>query len=235
MKSIDRWRRGFRQYDVRGKAERHLALLEDRVFDLRNRTDTSGRVELNALTFSSPAKRQGTLYIPTRVRALRYFLNTCDFPSASVFVDLGCGKGQTLLVASRFPFKRVVGIEYTRELCTIATANVQAYRKQHPAVVSIDVIEADAAEYEVKPDENVFYMYHPFGPNVLRQVVLNILSSVERHSRPVWIVYCHPLYGDVIESCGGEVGSAGTFVRVRTFRYALKEFAVYGLRHARAA
>ena len=146
-------------------------------------------------------------------------------------MDLGCGKGQVLLVASRFAFKRVVGVEFTRELCSIATANVQAYRKRHRDAVPIDVIEADAAEYEVKPDENVFYMYHPFGPAVVRRVVINILSSVARYSRPVWIVYCHPMYGGVIESCADKTGSSRTFVRVRTFTYALKEFAVYTSRH----
>jgi predicted RNA methylase len=214
-------------YDFRGTIERRLALLEDRVFDLKNRTDTRGRVEPSALSVSSLARHPGTLYVPTRARALRYFLNTCEFPPASVFVDLGCGKGQVLLVASRFAFKRVVGVEYTRELCNIATANEQAYRKRHRDSVHIDVVEADAAEYEIKPDENVFYMYHPFGPDVVRQVVLNIMSSVARHSRPVWIVYCHPKYGSVIEDCADKAGCSWTLARVRTFTYALKEFAVY--------
>jgi predicted RNA methylase len=225
---LDRLRHGLRDYDIRGTIERRLALLDDRVFDLRNRTDTRGRAGPDALSISRPTKRQGTLYVPTRARALRNFLRTCDFPPGSVFVDLGCGKGQVLLVASCFAFKRVVGVEYTRELCSLATANVQAFRKRHRDAVPIEIIEADAAEYEVKPDENVFYMYHPFGPDVLRQVVLNILSSAARHSRPVWIVYCHPVHCDVIESC---VESSGMFVRVRTFTYARKEFAVYMLRH----
>jgi SAM-dependent methyltransferase len=223
-------RRSLRGPDVRGTIERRLAQLEDRVFDLRNRTDTSSPVKLNALAVSSPTKRLGRSYAPTRARALRCFLNTCEFPPDSVFVDLGCGKGQTLLVASRFAFRRVVGVEFAHELCGIAAANVQAYRKRHRDAAPIDVIEGDAAEYEVKPDENVFYMFDPFKPAVVRRVVLNILSSVAQHSRPVWIVYCHPTYGGVIESCAGGSGSPGMFVHVRTFTYAWKEFAVYKLR-----
>lgn len=229
MALLDRLLRGLLGYDIRGTVERRLALLEDRVFDLRNRTDTRASVGPDLISLSRPTRRQGTLYVPTRARAMRSFLSTCEFPPGSVFVDLGCGKGQALLVASRFAFKRVIGVEYTHDLCGLATANVQAYRKRHRDAVPIDVIEADAAEYEVKPDENVFYMYHPFGPDVLRRVVLNILSSAARHNRPVWIVYCHPVHGDVIESC---VESSGTFVRVRTFKYARKEFAVYALHHA---
>ena len=231
MTLLDRLRRSLRDYDVRGTVERRLALLEDRVFDLRNRTDTRASVGPDLISLSRPTRRQGTLYVPTRARALRNFLGTCEFPPGSVLVDLGCGKGQVLLVASRCAFKRVVGVEYTHELCSLATANVQSFRKRHRDAVPIDVIEADAAEYEVKPDENVFYMYHPFGPDVLRRVVLNILLSAARHNRPVWIVYCHPVHGDVIES---RVESSVTFVRVRTFTYARKEFAVYMLRHAQA-
>jgi predicted RNA methylase len=227
VKLLDRLRRSLRDHDVRGIAEKRLDLLEDRLFDLRNRTDTRGRVELNTIFTSRTTGRPGITYLPTRVRALRRFLSACEFPSDSVFVDLGCGKGQTLLVASCSGFKRVVGVENRHELCGIAAANVQAFRKRHRDAAPIDVVEADAAEYDIRPDENVFYMYHPFGPDVVRQVVLNILKSVARHSRPVWIVYCRPMYGDVIENCAGQAGSSGAFARVRTVRYAQKEFAVY--------
>src|SRR5262245_38553083 len=33
-----------------------------------------------------------------------------------VFVDLGSGKGRALLLASRYPFKRVIGVEISRVL-----------------------------------------------------------------------------------------------------------------------
>src|SRR5512143_830432 len=90
-----------RQLGVRGTIEeRLLAAIEDRAFDLRNRTSTRGLVDLDALSISGPNRGAGCRYCPTRARALRLLLAQCSFPAGSVFVDFGCGKGRALLVAS---------------------------------------------------------------------------------------------------------------------------------------
>jgi len=44
-----------------------------------------------------------------------------------VFVDLGCGKGKPLLVASRFPFKRIVGVDISESAVAIARSNIEIF------------------------------------------------------------------------------------------------------------
>ncbi len=44
------------------------------------------------------------------------------------FVDLGSGKGRTLLMASEYPFKRIVGVELIAELHRAAEENIRDYR-----------------------------------------------------------------------------------------------------------
>ena len=41
-----------------------------------------------------------------------------------VFVDLGSGKGRILLLASRYPFRGVVGVEFAHELNEVAERNI---------------------------------------------------------------------------------------------------------------
>jgi len=217
--------RSLRNTGVRGTVESCLAVLEDGAFDVRNRTDTHRTIDLSDLAIPEPNKLPGYRYEASRARALRSVLSTCEFPPASVFVDLGCGKGRAMLVASQFAFKRVVGVEVSRELCDIAAANVRTYRKRHRDAAPVDIIEADAVGYEVKPDENVFYLFNPFGRDMLRQVVRNISSSVASHRRPVWIIYNDP-------RCAGEIESSGAFVHLRTVTYGANTFAVYASRTA---
>ena len=43
------------------------------------------------------------------------------------FVDLGSGKGRTLLMASEYPFRRIVGVEILPELHRAAEENIANY------------------------------------------------------------------------------------------------------------
>src|ERR1019366_9273060 len=45
-------------------------------------------------------------------------------PDGFTFIDLGSGKGRTLLMASAYPFRRIVGVELLAELDAIARQNI---------------------------------------------------------------------------------------------------------------
>ena len=47
-----------------------------------------------------------------------------------VFVDLGSGKGRTLLMASDYPFRRIVGVELLPALHQAAQENLGKYRSE---------------------------------------------------------------------------------------------------------
>jgi predicted RNA methylase len=190
------------------------------MFDLRHHTATSGIVKLDELSISSPNRQLGHAYEPTRARALRHYLRTCEFPPESVFVDLGCGKGRALLVASHFAFKRVVGVEFSRELCDIARSNAQAHQRWRSDLAPVDVVQSDAAVYEIRPDENVFFMFNPFGEEVLRRVVQNLSTHAARHGQPAWVICNNLLYPGAVES-------TGTFARQRIYKYGSSAFAEY--------
>ena len=93
----------------------------DRRLDREFLLDTSGHMELADLDIDSDNKEFSSHYEPTPVRILRsIFSNLPDDLSEFIFIDFGSGKGRTLLVSSDYNFKRIIGVEFSKELHPIA-------------------------------------------------------------------------------------------------------------------
>jgi len=116
-------------------------------------------------------------------------LNFRDF----TFVDLGSGKGRTLLMASDFPFRRIVGVELLPSLHQIAQHNLRQYKSETQKCFALEAICADAAVFLFPEDPLVIYLFNPFPESGMRQVVANLEQSLRAHPRPVYVLYHNPL------------------------------------------
>jgi SAM-dependent methyltransferase len=193
---------------------------EGALFDWRNGTDTFGRVSLKELEVPFQTKIRGTKYDPSPLSPLRKVFSEVGILPGDVFVDFGSGKGRALLVASQFCFRRIIGVEFSRELCAIARENVSRYAARHPRLPPIEVIEADASEVPIEPDASVLYFFNPFDAQVMRQVLSNVEQSFRAHPRLIRVMYYHPACRDVIEQ--------GSFLRLqRTFHIMGREILLY--------
>jgi predicted RNA methylase len=56
------------------------------------------------------------------------------------FIDLGSGKGRTLLLAAEYPFERVIGVEYCPQLNEVARSNIPKLRLEIRRCRSIEVV-----------------------------------------------------------------------------------------------
>lgn len=123
-------------------------------------------------------------YSPTPVRTIRQVLATVplNYENAA-FIDFGSGKGRALLAAAEFPFKRIVGVDYSSQLCAIARVNIDRYRSATQRYRSIEVHCQDATDFTVPPDAGCFYFYEPFSAAVAETVLDNIESSLRGHPR----------------------------------------------------
>src|SRR5258708_2128675 len=68
-----------------------------------------------------------------------------------VFIDLGSGKGRTLLMASDYPFRRILGVELLPELYQIAQDNLGRYRSESQKCFSLESICANATDFSFPP------------------------------------------------------------------------------------
>jgi len=187
--------------------------LVDYFFDIRYGTDTiSWWAHPEDLTIASNNKKRGKMYSyqATRSLSLAKLFRRIAIPNGSVLVDLGCGKGRVLLIASRFGFKEVRGVEYAHELCETARKNCSIYKAKTGVGTEFQIIESDVIDYTINSDENIFFMFNPFDAEVLSKVLDNIIRSLSMHTRSIWIIYRNPVFAKVIET-------HGSFTNLREF------------------
>jgi SAM-dependent methyltransferase len=172
-------------------------------FDLRYRIRTAdlNPLGLNDLTVVGSNKERGTAYQATRILPLKNVLQQIQplLPPGRVLVDLGCGKGRVLIVASMLGFREVRGIEFAPELCGFARSNCAAYKRATGIDTEFRIIESDVVDYAIKPDENVFFMFNPFDDVVLDRVLGNLMTSLHHAPRKVLVIYHHPQVSHVFQ------------------------------------
>ena len=105
-----------------------------------------------------------------------------------MFVDLGSGKGRILLLASEYPFRGVVGVEFAHELNEVAERNIALSANHRRRCHDVRTVTADAAEYVLPEGPLVLYLYNPFAPEILRRILEHNRGSLESGSRPVYVL-----------------------------------------------
>ena len=111
-----------------------------------------------------------------------------DF-SQFTFVDLGSGKGRVLLMASSYPFQRIVGVEFLPELHRAAQKNITSYSNDRQRCCKVEALCMDARDFQFPPGPLVVYLFNPFSKSTFAQVLDNLRRSVEQAPRPVYIAY----------------------------------------------
>ena len=129
------------------------------------------------------------------------------------FVDLGSGKGRVLLLASEYPFQKIVGVEILPKLHRVAEENLRVYREATGHGGQIGAILMDACDYVFPETPLVVYLFNPLPETGLRKVMGRLEESLAKVPRPVWIVYHNPLLDPVVS--GSErlerVGGTGQY------------------------
>ena len=111
-----------------------------------------------------------------------------DF-SQFTFVDLGSGKGRVLLMASDYPFKKIIGVEFMPELHHAAQKNIAGYSNDRQRCRQIETVCMDARDFQFPLEPLVVYLFNPFSEPTFAQVLENLRRSVEQTPRPVYIAY----------------------------------------------
>ena len=120
-----------------------------------------------------------------------------DF-SRFTFVDLGSGKGRTLLMASDYCFRKIIGVELLPALHRAAEENVRAYHGDAQKCHAIELVLGDGREYAIPVDPLVLYLFNPLPQTALEEVVDKLGESLRAHPRPVYVIYHNPLLESVV-------------------------------------
>jgi len=166
-------------------------------FDRVHGTDTSGTTSSEDLRAAGTdeAHQHVTFYGGSQPGVLRTVLATLPQPEKSTFLDLGCGKGRALLVASEFPFRDIVGVELSPALAQVARTNAALIAARHSARTPIRVELGDATAFPLPPGNLVLFLYHPFGEELVLKVVSAVEAALAAEARAIYVVLYNPVNG----------------------------------------
>src|SRR5579862_6875255 len=116
------------------------------------------------------------------------------------FVDLGSGKGRTLLMASNYPFRRILGMELLEELDDVAKRNIARYHSKDQRCFVLESHAGDARYFEFPAEPIVLYLFNPFPRHIWREVLANLYRSQHAVPRPAYVIYHNPVHEDIFRT-----------------------------------
>lgn len=199
---VRRVARSIAQNGLRKTAQQLVAALNERrrttpdEFDRTHGIDTSRPASLWALTIRSDNASFGFKYQASQPEMLTLALERIaeDFREFT-FVDLGAGKGRMLIVAARYGFKELIGVEFAKELVVAGQKNLHA-----AALERATISHADAAEFKFPPGNLIVYMYNPFSSEVMEPVLLNLTTTLNTGEAKCYVVYARPTCEDLFDA-----------------------------------
>jgi SAM-dependent methyltransferase len=171
-------------------------------FDVEHGTDTGGLITGADLASGHPSDRfiEGYAAVPpSRFRNIVARWQTSNPPHALAdytFVDLGCGKGRAVLLASEFRFREVVGVELNPSLAAIAQANADLWTAAGKARCPIRIEQADAAEFSWPAGPSVVFLFNPFSATVMQRVIDRITAAFSDRPNDLAVLYYKPDQAD---------------------------------------
>ena len=147
-------------------------------FDELHGTDTAGIIPLSTFSLSNPNWKHGVRYAPTSPQAFAAAIGLLELnPEALAqftFVDVGSGKGATLLYSAAMGFKSVIGVELVPELNAIAARNI----KLHPIAEQISrSLCDDAIAFKMPSPPLVVFANYPFSSrDLMAKLVANVAN-----------------------------------------------------------
>lgn len=162
----------------------------DSRFDRKFDVDTSGIIEPSDLDITNQQRSVGHRYEPTPVSAIQVMLGNLTITHSEYsFIDFGSGKGRLLLLAARYPWQRIIGVEFSQRLHEVAKSNIERWTDPQRQCTRIDSILGDARAFKLPHTPLVLFFFTPFTFPVFEQVVDNIQRSLFEHPRPMQILY----------------------------------------------
>ena len=173
-------------------------------FDQQYGSDTAGIREIRTLdVLASPAAPYAVRYGPSSAQCVREVLDLLELDHRRFcFIDYGSGKGRVLLVAAGFPFRKVVGFEFSRELHEIALKNIAGVSSDFIRCGNVTSLHCEAASFEPPRSDLVCYFYNPFGPPVMATVAARLMAHHQRFGSEIIIIYVDPRHREIFEQTG---------------------------------
>lgn len=172
-------------------------LREDREegFDMRYGTQTGLIVDQLELpeVITIERIRSSSRFHPTPIRIMRLVLKMLPRYQVKydqwIFIDIGAGLGRNLLLASGYPFKRIIGIEISSFLCEKAYENIRQYNSKVKEPSIAEMYCTDVLEFEFPQEDTILYFWEPFTRAVMEQLLVRIEEQTRLYDTKFMLIF----------------------------------------------
>lgn len=126
------------------------------------------------------------------------------------FIDLGSGKGRALLMAARYGFKKIIGVEFMPEWHRAAEENIRKFAAANPSAPPMESMCMDARDFEFPAGPLVVYLFNPFPEPVFVAVMERLRQSAAKNPRPIFLAYRYVEFEALLQKSGWLEKIAGT-------------------------
>lgn len=116
-------------------------------------------------------------------------------------LDIGCGFGKVLNWGMIFNFKEVTGVDLDKSAISKTIDNCNNVQKRG-YTTKFNVIQHDAATYNIPEGINVIYIANSFGKITMGQVLENISKYFFQQKKDLYIVYYKPTCPELFSEIG---------------------------------
>ncbi|MEO5332607.1 MAG: class I SAM-dependent methyltransferase [Magnetococcus sp. YQC-5] len=173
------------------------------MFDAAWMIQTTGDIPLHKLAIDSENIQHGIRYGPTPRGTFSKMMQHLDVMNLAyesfTFLDLGSGKGRALFLASERPFRRVIGVEFAKELVVATQKNIRRYQNPNQRCFQFEVVCEDVTHYALPVENLVIFIYNAFDALIVNTVLDRIEYSLQEHPRHIIILYLNAVHDAVLE------------------------------------
>lgn len=180
-------------------------------FDIAHNVDTSGLLFAEHLASGQPNDDHINAYWGTAPSGFHGVLHAWQQTLAGTphtirdytFLDVGCGKGRVLMLASDAPFQRIIGVELSPALTAIAEANLTTWNAVPHACGNVEVLHMDALAAPIPESPVVLYIYNSFNLYVMLPLLERLQALAVGRTAPIDPIYAKPQQAALMEGTPG--------------------------------
>lgn len=176
--------------------------LENHLFDLVNKTDTHRWLPKEEYKQDIENLEHGVLYMSSWTSVIKVStkiaFDIIKVKDSFDLIDIGSGKGKTLLVWSKMKIlcdqDFFYGVEYSNELVKVSNKNLKKLKKTN----IVNIFNSDVTKIDLDNFKNnlLLYLYNPFNEIVMRKFLEHF------RSKKIVLIYNNPIHHDIFSEFG---------------------------------
>ncbi len=118
-------------------------------------------------------------------------------------VDIGCGKGRVLMLASQYEFREITGVELNPRLAHLAQKNLRKWMTRMGQSARIHIIEGDALELPLPGGPVALFYFNSFERELTGKWLSHLAGLATHRTAPLDLIYIHPEFDAQVRQAPG--------------------------------